>query len=77
VTVARALVLLSAGLLALPGLYVTLKGLATIRRRSAVVQGRTVTGVRALGAGLILVLWGLGMLGFSILVVAAKSRPPR
>ena len=76
-TVARALVLLAAGLLALPGLYVTVKGLATIRRRSAVVQGRTVTGARALGAGAILVLWGLGMLGFSVLVLLAKSRPPR
>jgi hypothetical protein len=72
VTVARALVLLAAALLALPGLFVTVKGLSTIRRGSAVVQGRTVTGARAVGAGAILVAWGLGMLGFSILVLLAK-----
>jgi hypothetical protein len=72
-TLARALVLLAAGLLALPGLYVTLRGLATIRRGSAVVQGRTVTGARALGAGVVLVAWGLGMLLFSALVIAAKA----
>ena len=71
-TVARALVLLAAALLAVPGLFVAVKGLATIRRGSAVVQGRTVTGARAVGAGLILVAWGLGMLGFSVLVVLAK-----
>ncbi len=69
---ARALVLLAAALLGLPGLFVTVKGLATIRRGSAVVQGKTVTGPRALGAGLVLVAWGLGMLGFSVLVVLAK-----
>jgi hypothetical protein len=72
VSVARALVLLAAGLLALPGLWVTLKGLAAIRRRNAVVQGRTVTGARAVGAGIILVAWGVGMLGFSVLVILAK-----
>ncbi len=71
---ARALVLLAAALLALPGLFVVVKGLATMRRRSAVVQGRTVTGARAIGAGLVLVLWGAGMLGFSALVIAAKRR---
>jgi hypothetical protein len=72
VSVARALVLLAAALLALPGIWVTVKGLATLRRGSAVVQGRTVTGVRALGAGVVLVAWGLGMLGFSVLVILAK-----
>lgn len=71
-SVARALVLLAASLLAVPGLWVTAKGLHTLRRGSAVVQGRTVTGVRALGAGLVLVAWGVGMLGFSVLVVLAK-----
>lgn len=68
-TVARALVLLAAGLLALPGLFVTAKGVATLRRRTAVVQGKTVTGARAVGAGTILVAWGLGMLGFAALVL--------
>lgn len=71
-SVARALVLLAAALLALPGLWVTVKGLATIRRGSAVVQGKTVTGLRAAGAGLILVAWGLGMLGFAVLIILAK-----
>jgi hypothetical protein len=71
---ARALLLLAAALLALPGLFVVAKGLATMRRRHAVVQGRTVTGARAIGAGLVLVLWGAGMLGFSALVIAAKHR---
>jgi hypothetical protein len=71
---ARALLLLAAALLALPGLFVVVKGLATMRRRHAVVQGRTVTGARAIGAGLVLVLWGAGMLGFSALVIAAKHR---
>ncbi len=71
---ARALLLLAAALLALPGLFVVVKGLATMRRRHAVVQGRTVTGARAIGAGLVLVLWGAGMLGFSALVIAAKRR---
>ena len=71
-SVARALVLLAAGLLAFPGLFVTVKGLATIRRRSAVVQGRTVTGAAAIAAGLILVAWGLGMVGFAALVLVAQ-----
>jgi hypothetical protein len=31
-----------------------------------------VTGARAFGAGLILVAWGVGMLGFSVLVILAK-----
>ncbi len=71
---ARALLLLAAGLLAVPGLFVAVKGFAAIRRRSAVVQGRTVTGAAAMGAGLILVAWGAGMLGFAALVLAAQFR---
>jgi hypothetical protein len=74
VTIARALLLLAAVLLGVPGLFVTVKGLAAIRRRSAVVQGRTVTGARAIGAGLVLVAWGAGMLAFAVLVLAAKLR---
>jgi hypothetical protein len=69
---ARALLLLAAGLLAFPGLFVTAKGLAAIRRRSAVVQGKTVTGARAIGAGAILVGWGIGMIGFAALVLVAQ-----
>jgi len=72
--VARALLLLAAALLAVPGLFVAVKGFATIRRRSAVVQGKTVTGAAAIGAGLILVAWSVGMLGFAALVLAAQLR---
>ncbi len=71
---ARALLILAAVLLGIPGLFVTVKGLAAIRRRSAIVQGRTVTGAAALGAGLVLVAWGLGMIGFAALVLAAQLR---
>lgn len=71
---ARALLLLACLLLAVPALFVGAKGLAAIRRRSAVVQGRTVTGAKALGAGLVLVGWAAGMLLFAFLVLAAQLR---
>lgn len=71
---ARALLLLACVLLAVPGLFVGAKGLATIRRRSAVIQGRTVTGAKAIGAGLILVGWSAGMLLFAVLVFMAQRR---
>ena len=73
-TVARALLLLACVLLAVPALFIAAKGLAAIRRRSAVVQGRTVTGARAIGAGLVLLGWAAGMLLFAVLVVAAQLR---
>lgn len=69
---ARALLLLAAALLAVPGAFVTAKGVAAIRRRSAVVQGRAVRGGAAVGAGLILVAWGVGMVGFAALVLVAQ-----
>jgi hypothetical protein len=72
--VARALLLLASALLAVPGLFVLAKGLAAIRRRSAVIQGRTVTGGRAIGAGLVLVGWAAGMLAFAVLVLIAQGR---
>ncbi len=71
---ARVLLLLACALLAIPGVFVAAKGLAAIRRRSAVVQGRTVTGARAIGAGLVLVGWAAGMLVFAALVFAAHLR---
>lgn len=74
VSVARALLLLAAALLAVPGVFVVAKGAAAIRRRSAVVQGRAVRGPAAIGAGLILVAWGAGMLGFAVLVLLAQRR---
>jgi hypothetical protein len=70
--VARALLLLAAVLLAVPGVFVGAKGIATIRRRSAVVQGKTVRGAAAIAAGLILVAWSVGMLGFAALVLVAQ-----
>jgi hypothetical protein len=74
VTVARALLLLACALLAVPGLFIGAKGFGAIRRRSTVVQGRTVTGARAIGAGLVLVGWAAGMLLFAVLVFAAQLR---
>jgi hypothetical protein len=37
-----------------------------------VVQGRTVVGAKAIGAGLILVGWAAGMLLFAVLVLVAQ-----
>ena len=71
---ARALLLLACVLLAVPGLFVGAKGLAAIRRRSAVIQGRTVTGGRAIAAGLVLVGWAAGMIAFAALVLVAFGR---
>ncbi len=71
---ARALLLVACALLAVPGVFVALKGLAAIRRRSAVVQGRTVTGARAVAAGLVLLGWAAGMIGFAVLVLIAQGR---
>ncbi len=70
--VARALLLLAAALLAVPAVFIGAKGFAAIRRRSAVVQGRTVVGAKAIGAGLILVGWAAGMLLFAVLVLVAQ-----
>jgi len=67
---ARALVLLACMLLIVPGLFIAAKGLSAIRRRQALVQGRTVTGSQAIFAGLILLGWAGGMLGFAGLVLA-------
>lgn len=67
---ARALVLLAAALLLVPGVFIAAKGLSAIRRREALVQGRTVTGAQAVFAGLILLGWAAGMLGFAGLVLA-------
>lgn len=69
----RALLLVACVLLVVPGLFVGAKGLAAIRRRSAVVQGRTVTGGRAVAAGLVLVGWAAGMIAFAALVLAAQG----
>ena len=71
-TLARALVLLAAGLLAVPGAFVSAKGAAALRRRRVLVQGRTVTGGRAVLAGLVLLGWGAGMIGFAALVLIAQ-----
>jgi hypothetical protein len=70
--VARALVILAALLLAVPGLFVLAKGLFAIRRRQALIHGRVVTGSQAIFAGLILLGWATFMLGFSVLVLARQ-----
>ena len=72
--VARGLLLLACVLLAVPGLFVGAKGLDAIRRRSAVIQGRTVTGAGAVAAGLVLLGWAAGMIGFAVLVLLAQVR---
>ena len=72
--VARALLLLACALLAVPAVFVGAKGLAIVRRRTAVIQGRTVVGAKAIGAGLVLVGWAAGMILFAALVLAAQLR---
>jgi hypothetical protein len=69
---ARALVILACLLLVVPGLFIAAKGLFALRRRQALVQGRTVTGAQAVLAGLILLGWAAGMLGFAALVLARQ-----
>ncbi len=71
--IAKALLVLACVLLAVPALFVGAKGLAAIRRRTAVVQGRTITGARAVGAGLVLVGWAAGMVAFALLVLASMA----
>jgi hypothetical protein len=72
--VARALLLLACALLAVPAVFVGAKGLAAVRRRSAVIQGRTVVGGKAIAAGLVLLGWAAGMIGFAVLVLASQLR---
>lgn len=67
---AHALVVLACVLLGVPGIWVAAKGVFAIKRRQALVQGRTVTGSQAVFAGLILLVWAAGMLGFAALVLA-------
>lgn len=69
---ARALVLLAALLLVVPALFIAAKGAFAIQRRRALVQGRIVTGGQAIFAGLILLGWALGMLGFAALILARR-----
>lgn len=69
---ARALLVLACLLLTVPALWVAAKGVFAIRRRQALVQGRTVTGAQAVFAGLILLGWAAGMLGFAALVLARQ-----
>lgn len=71
-SLARALLLLACALLAVPALFIAAKGLDAIRRRAAVIQGRPVAGLKAIGAGVILLGWAAGMLGFAVLVIVAQ-----
>ena len=71
---ARALLVLAALLLGVPGLFVSAKGLAAVRRRSVYVQGRTVGGPRAIAAGAVLIVYGLGMIAIAVMLVLAQAR---
>jgi hypothetical protein len=71
---ASSLLVLAALLLAVPGVFVGAKGLAAIRTRSAVVQGRTVAGTKAIGAGLLLLGWAAGTIALAVLLLAVLVR---
>lgn len=68
----RAFVVITCFLLIVPGLFIAAKGVFAIRRRQALVQGRIVTGGQAVFAGLILLGWAAGLLGFAALVLARQ-----
>jgi hypothetical protein len=70
--VARALLILACLLLSVPGVFILAKGIFSICRRQALVQGRVVTGSQAIFAGLILLGWAAFMLGFAVLVLARQ-----
>jgi hypothetical protein len=71
--VARALVILSCLLLAVPGLFIVAKGGATIRRRAVYVQGRWEPGPRAVLAGAGLVVYGLVMISMGWMLLRASG----
>ncbi|HSD22579.1 MAG TPA: hypothetical protein VLC54_21185 [Anaeromyxobacter sp.] len=67
---ARALLVLAAVLLAVPGAFIIAKGIAALRRRRIYVQGRDVEGARARTAGAMLVVYGLAMVAIGAVLVA-------
>lgn len=67
---ARALLVLAAALLAVPGAFIVAKGIAALRRRRIYVQGRDVEGARARTAGAMLVVYGLAMIAIGAVIVA-------
>jgi hypothetical protein len=67
---ARALLVLAAVLLAVPGLFIVAKGVAALRRQRIYVQGRDVEGARARTAGAMLVAYGLGMVALGAVLAA-------
>ncbi len=73
---ARALLLLAAVLLALPGAFIVAKGVAALRRRRIYVQGRHVEGARARTAGAMLVVYGLAMIAIGAVLVAFVAARP-
>lgn len=70
---ARALLAFAALLLAVPGLFVIAKGVATIRRRAVYVQGRWEPGPKAALAGAGLVVYGLVMIFMGWLLVRVSG----
>jgi hypothetical protein len=71
---ATALVLLAALLLGLPGAFVCARGVAAVRRRRILVQGRFVEGAAARAAGTMLALYGGVMLALAAVLVAVAFR---
>jgi hypothetical protein len=73
---ARAMLLLAAVLLAVPGTFISAKGLRAIRDRSLVVQGRPVEGAPARVAGGVLVAYGVAMvlIGAALLLAVILKR---
>jgi hypothetical protein len=73
---ARAMLLLAALLLAVPGSVVSAKGLRAVRDRSIVVQGRLVEGAPARVAGSVLVAYGAAMMliGAALLLAVILKR---
>jgi hypothetical protein len=71
--VARALLAFAALMLAVPGLFIVAKGIATLRRRAVYVQGRWEAGRRASVAGVGLLAYGALMIFGGWLLLRASG----
>jgi hypothetical protein len=65
------MLLLAALLLAVPGTFISAKGLRVIRDRALVVQGRPVEGAPARVAGWVLVAYGTAMVVIGAVLLLA------
>ncbi len=68
---ARAMLLLAALLLAVPGAFISAKGVRAVRDRALVVQGRPIEGAPARVAGWVLVAYGAAMVAIGALLLLA------